>query len=101
CESSRISDDSEWRVRRLTVVECERLQGLPDNWTLIPWRGNRSEPDFSETVQWLMSHGLSEEEAVSLAGVPDGPRYKAIGNGMAKDVLEWILGRIIEFMPND
>lgn len=54
-------------VRRLTPRECERLQGLPDDWTLVPWRGKLA---------------------------PDGPRYKAIGNGMAVPVLRWIGQRI-------
>jgi hypothetical protein len=51
-------------VRRLTPVECERLQGFPDNYTAIPWRG--------------------KEET------PDGPRYKALGNSMAVPVMKWI-----------
>jgi DNA (cytosine-5)-methyltransferase 1 len=51
-------------VRRLTPVECERLQGFPDNYTEIPWRGK------TET--------------------PDGPRYKALGNSMAVPVMKWI-----------
>jgi hypothetical protein len=55
-------------VRRLTPVECERLQGFPDNYTKIPWRGK------SDT--------------------PDGPRYKALGNSMAVPVMKWIGGRI-------
>ena len=55
-------------VRRLTPVECERLQGFPDNWTNIPWR--------------------KKEEA------PDGPRYKALGNSMAVPVMHWIGQRI-------
>jgi len=55
-------------VRRLTAVECERLQGFPDNYTNIPWRGK------SES--------------------PDGPRYKALGNSMAVPVMYWIGKRI-------
>jgi DNA (cytosine-5)-methyltransferase 1 len=55
-------------VRRLTPVECERLQGFPDNYTNIPWR-NKPES-------------------------PDGPRYKAIGNSMAVPVMKWIGERI-------
>ncbi|MFM1752268.1 MAG: hypothetical protein RL119_1230, partial [Actinomycetota bacterium] len=51
-------------VRRLTPVECERLQGFPDNYTNIPWR--------------------KKEEA------PDGPRYKALGNSMAVPCMQWI-----------
>jgi DNA (cytosine-5)-methyltransferase 1 len=55
-------------VRRLTPVECERLQGFPDNHTNIPWR--------------------KKEES------PDGPRYKAMGNSMAVPVMKWIGQRI-------
>ena len=55
-------------VRRLTPVECERLQGFPDNYTNIPWRG--------------------KEES------PDAPRYKAMGNSMAVPVMRWIGKRI-------
>jgi DNA (cytosine-5)-methyltransferase 1 len=57
-------------VRRLTPVECERLQGFPDGWTAIPWRGKAAEL------------------------CPDGPRYKAIGNSMAVPVMRWIGERI-------
>jgi DNA (cytosine-5)-methyltransferase 1 len=55
-------------VRRLTPVECERLQGFPDNYTNIPWR---SKPES-----------------------PDGPRYKALGNSWAVPVVAWIGKRI-------
>jgi DNA (cytosine-5)-methyltransferase 1 len=57
-------------VRRLTPTECERLQGFPDNYTNIPWRGK---PDS-----------------------PDAPRYKAMGNSMAVPVMAWIGKRIQE-----
>ncbi|RTP93919.1 Dam family site-specific DNA-(adenine-N6)-methyltransferase [Enterobacter asburiae] len=57
-------------VRRLTPIECERLQGFPDNHTRIGWRGK----DADEC--------------------PDGPRYKAIGNSMAVPVMRWIGERI-------
>jgi DNA (cytosine-5)-methyltransferase 1 len=57
-------------VRRLTPVECERLQGFPDNWSRISWKGK------------------PEEEC------PDGPRYKACGNSMAVPVMRWIGERI-------
>lgn len=57
-------------VRRLTPVECERLQGFPDNHTLISWRGKDADD------------------------CPDGPRYKAIGNSMAVPVMRWIGERI-------
>lgn len=57
-------------VRRLTPLECERLQGFPDNHTRIPYRGKPAEE------------------------CPDGPRYKAIGNSMAVPVMRWIGERI-------
>jgi len=55
------------QVRRLTPRECERLQGFPDGYTLIPWRGGMA---------------------------PDGPRYKALGNSMAVPVMRWVGERI-------
>lgn len=58
------------QVRRLTPVECERLQGFPDNWTLIPWRGKPADQ------------------------CPDGPRYKALGNSWAVPNVRWIGERI-------
>lgn len=63
------------QVRRLTPIECERLQGFPDNHTLIGWRG---------------------KDAVEC---PDGPRYKAIGNSMAVPVMRWIGERIAAALP--
>lgn len=59
-------------VRRLTPRECERLQGMPDDHTRIPWRGKPAEE------------------------CPDGPRYKAIGNSMAVPVMRWIGERLQE-----
>ena len=61
------------QVRRLTPVECERLQGFPDNYTAIPWRKKPADQ------------------------CPDGPRYKALGNSMAVPVMAWIGKRIQEF----
>jgi DNA (cytosine-5)-methyltransferase 1 len=58
---------AEMAVRRLTPRECERLQGFPDDYTAIPWRGKEA---------------------------PDGPRYKALGNSMAVPVMRWIGKRI-------
>ena len=60
-------------VRRLTPRECERLQGFPGNWTLVPYRGKLA---------------------------ADGPRYKAIGNSMAVPVMAWIGRRIKEFISS-
>ena len=57
-------------VRRLTPLECERLQGLPDGYTMIPHRGKPAEE------------------------CPDTPRYKALGNGWAVNCARWICQRI-------
>ena len=54
-------------VRRLTPTECERLQGFPDGWTGVPYRGKPA---------------------------ADGPRYKALGNSMAVNCMRWIGTRI-------
>ncbi len=62
-------------VRRLTPVECERLQGFPDNHTQTSWRGKDA------------------------ADCPDGPRYRAIGNSMAVPVMRWIGERILATLP--
>ncbi len=60
-------------VRRLTPRECERLQGFPDDWTMIPYRGKSPE------------------------NCPDGPRYKALGNSMACNCMAWIGERIAAY----
>lgn len=57
-------------VRRLTPVECERLQGFPDGYTAISWRAKPADQ------------------------CPDGPRYKALGNSWAVPVVRWIGERI-------
>lgn len=59
-----------WAVRRLTPTECERLQAFPDGWTAVPYRGKQA---------------------------ADGPRYQALGNSMAVNVMRWI-GRRIEMV---
>ena len=58
-----------WSVRRIMPIEAERLQGFPDNWTLIPWRKKMA---------------------------ADGPRYKALGNSMAVPCMAWIGRRLAE-----
>ena len=82
-------------VRRLTLVECERLQGFPDNFTLIPYSDARRAPDdFEETVLYLMEHGFGDNEARALAATPDGPRYRVLGNSMATHVIRHLGERI-------
>lgn len=83
-------------VRRLTPVECERLQGFPDNHTLIPGDHRpRQGPDRDATIAYLIeSHGLSLHDAETLTDCPDGPRYKACGNSMCTKVMKFLGQRI-------
>ena len=79
-------------VRRLTPRECERLQGFPDDWTLVPGYGIKLRPhEIVEVAEYL---GISIERARLYGATPDGPRYKAIGNSMAVPVMRWIGTRI-------
>ena len=64
---------SNMAVRRLTPIECERLQGFPDNYTNISWKKSNESPD--------------------------GLRYKSLGNSMAVPVMAWI-GERIEMINN-
>jgi DNA (cytosine-5)-methyltransferase 1 len=64
-------------VRRLLPMECERLQGFPDDHTLIPWRGKPA------------------------SECPDGPRYKALGNSMAVPCMRWIGTRIHNYTKKE
>mgnify|MGYP005810849921 CR=1 FL=1 len=79
-------------VRRLTPRECERLQGFPDDWTLIPGYNTKLRPE--EIVDMAEYLGISIERAKLYGATPDGPRYKAIGNSMAVPVMRWIGARI-------
>jgi DNA (cytosine-5)-methyltransferase 1 len=68
-ENNNFAGGVSMAVRRLTPVECERLQGFPDTYTDIKSKGKAT---------------------------PDGPRYKALGNSMAVPVMAWIGKRINE-----
>lgn len=61
-------------VRRLTVTECERLQGLPDGWTNVPWNNHPAR---------------------------DSERIKAIGNGMAQPCADFILRQLVFYHRQD
>lgn len=84
-------------VRRLTCRECERLQGFPDDHTLVPWptTARRDEQDMEETVLYLRAAGCGDNEARALADTPDGPRYRVLGNSMATNVIETLGGMIV------
>lgn len=67
-------------VRRLTPMECERLQGFPDGWT-----------DIGE---WTDSKGKKHKDA-------DSPRYKALGNSIALPYWEWLAKRVADSLGED
>ena len=63
-----------YAVRRIMPVEYERLQGFPDNYTRIPWKGKPSHD------------------------CPDAPRYKALGNAMPVPVIRWLGQRLSDYL---
>lgn len=65
-------------VRRMTPMECERLQGFPDHWT-----------DIGE---WTDEKGKKHKDA-------DSPRYKALGNSIALPFWDWMLRRMARYLP--
>ena len=75
-------------VRRLTELECERLQGFPDNWTLI------GEPDENGDYWWTDSTGKRRKVASSA-------RYKALGNSIATPYWRYLARRIMAQYEHD
>jgi DNA (cytosine-5)-methyltransferase 1 len=67
-------------VRRLTPLECERLQGYPDGWTNIG--------------EWTDTKGKLHKDA-------DSPRYKALGNSIALPFWEWMANRMVKYIDHD
>lgn len=72
-------------VRRLTPMECERLQGFPDGWTDIG--------------DWIKTDKRGRE--IKVKGSADSPRYKALGNSIALPFWDWMLRRMARYLPED
>ena len=72
-------------VRRLTPMECERLQGFPDGWTDIG--------------DWVKTDKRGRE--IKVKGSADSPRYKSLGNSIALPFWDWILRRMARYLPED
>lgn len=70
-------------VRRLTPIECERLQGFPDGWTDIG--------------DWVKTDKRGRE--IKVKGSADSPRYKALGNSIALPFWDWMLRRMARYLP--
>ena len=81
-------------VRRLTPLECERLQAFPQDHTKIPWRLYQAETFIGD--EKLSDRFTPEEITKATNECPDGPRYKALGNSMCVAVMHWIGKRIQE-----
>lgn len=83
-------------VRRLTPMECERLQGFPDGWTAIPtgYRQRRTVTRTRPEDRWERGIDPKTGKAAWVLLAADGPRYGSIGNSMAVPVLAWIGRRI-------
>lgn len=71
-------------VRRLTPMECERLQGFPDGWTDIG--------------DWVKTDKRGRE--IKVKGSADSPRYKALGNSIALPFWDWMLRRMARYLPD-
>ena len=92
-----MQDGAKYVIRRLTPIECERLQGMPDNHTDI----TGCDVD-AVTEKVAASLGYDEGQTASLRrkvsrwskSTPDSPRYKVVGNAMAVPVMMWIGQRI-------
>jgi DNA (cytosine-5)-methyltransferase 1 len=95
-QERNIVDFRTMAVRRLTPRECERLQGFPDDHTLIPYgKAIRPEKLEEDYAKYLMRGGrMTFDECCRAAA--DGPRYKAIGNSMAVPCMAWIGRRILQ-----
>lgn len=70
-----------WIVRRLTPLECERLQGFPDGWTDIG--------------DWVDSKGKKHK------GESDSPRYKALGNSISLPYWSWMAQRMVDVLKEE
>lgn len=70
-------------VRRLTPLECERLQGFPDGWTDIG--------------DWVKTDKRGRK--IKVKGSADSPRYKALGNSIALPFWRWMFGRMAVYLP--
>jgi DNA (cytosine-5)-methyltransferase 1 len=67
-------------IRRLTPLECERLQGFPDGWTCL--------------CQPLAGYAADPDAAALRCRCPDSPRYRALGNAVTVNVVEWLGHRV-------
>ena len=85
-----------WPSVRLTPTEAERLQGFPDGYTRIPLR-TLTEPPNPKRLAKYPDLFERHDDGTWTQYASDGPRYKALGNSMAVNVMRW-LGQRIEMV---
>jgi DNA (cytosine-5)-methyltransferase 1 len=68
-------------IRRLTPLECERLQGFPDGWSCF--------------CQPLAAYAADPDAAARACRCPDSPRYRAMGNAVTVPVIFWLGQRLL------
>ena len=101
-----------WFVRRLTPLECERLQGYPDFWTCLPSVGYIDEPEFSFWQKVIKLHKEINNKKPTIPLTPnamakwynklenDGNKYKALGNSLAIPCALRVIGYIADYERN-
>ena len=115
CEKNTFKSDEdfwEWVVRRLTPLECERLQGYPDFWTCLPSVGYIDEPEFSFWQKVIKLHKEINNKKPTIPLTPnamakwynklenDGNKYKALGNSLAIPCALRVIGYIADYERN-
>lgn len=91
------------QIRRLTPLECERLQGFPDYWTILTSQDNFSDEEFEfwEKI-YLNSHKKEPSKSQLLTWKnklsSDCARYKALGNSVAIPCVKYVMKRISEVL---
>ena len=116
-----VMNDVQYRVRRLTPLECERLQGFPDGWTDIGEEievevkdyeyqtETRELPDGGyEDVERKVCVGTHKEVAKywrdskdKLHKLSDAPRYRALGNSIALPYWRWMTQNMAKYLPEN
>lgn len=103
----------EWVIRRLTPLECERLQGYPDHWTKLPKIEDMTEEEFSFFSRVFLLdkaiRGQQQKKSPAKASLVkwynkldcDGNRYKMCGNSLAIPCALRVLGSIADYITKE
>lgn len=111
-EVSKMSENVEYIVRRLTPMECERLQGFPDNWTRLPHKADMTDAEFDEWQSIRRQRAAMDDkpykpckrkgQMVSWYNKmvdADSNRYRALGNSIALPQWWWLFNRMRPYLP--